>query len=167
MISLTRFSLPLCNTILGSTSQLQTHEVRSIEEGEEYEAFTERILSLSDRIDLTSDKEEPAALKTERRTLYEERATLKSRKLREKQLAQKLDYDVHKEPYEEVDWKRGHFQRIKHMLPEARIRLRSSMKLSALPREELWKQTIEDLASLRRLVQLGDYNKHVGQGLQL
>lgn len=122
--------------------------MEEIKDSIEYRCMTEGIDILTQNI--AADFEGNATtLRAQRTALYNKRNSLIRNKLRELQLEQKLDYENDKAPYEETDWHRSHFNRIKHMLPPERLRLATTMMTQAPPRSEIWIQAIEDLIHLR------------------
>jgi hypothetical protein len=130
--------------------RLPSKRMEEIKDSTEYRSMTEEIDILTQNI--AADFEgNTSTLRAQRTALYNKRNSLIRNKIRELQLEQKLDYETDKAPYEETDWHRGHFNRIKHMLPPERLRLATTMMTQASPRSETWTQVIEDLIHLRNM----------------
>ena len=128
--------------------RLPSKRIEEIKESTEYRSVTEEIALLTQRLAAASE-ENATTLRAQRTTLYNKRNCLLRNALRELQLQQKLDYKIDKAPYEETDWHKDHFNRIKHMLPPERLRLATTMMTQASPRSQIWIQAIEDLIRLR------------------
>lgn len=123
--------------------------MEEIKDSTEYRSMTEEIDILTQRIAANSEGN-ATVLRAQRTTLYNKRNSLIKNELRKLQLQQKVDYETDKAPHDETDWHKGHFNRIKHMLPPERLRLATTMMAQASPRSHTWIQAIEDLICLRK-----------------
>ncbi|EFY94585.2 carbonic anhydrase [Metarhizium robertsii ARSEF 23] len=128
--------------------RLPSKRTEEIKDSTEYCSMTEEIDILTQRIAANSEGN-ATVLRAQRTTLYNKRNSLIKNELRKLQLQQKVDYETDKAPYDETDWHKGHFNRIKHMLPPERLRLATTMMAQASPRSQTWIQAIEDLICLR------------------
>ena len=134
----------------GLEHSLSSEDIEQIKKSDEYTEYTNYINDLTQRIANLNEADDASTLKTDGEAAYRLRSDLFRKRLQERQQAQKLDYET-KPPYDEKDWHQGHFDRVKHMLPEARLRLSHSMMLSGPPRSKHWKYAIEDLIYLRNM----------------
>lgn len=75
--------------------------------------------------------------------------TLEKNYLKELQNTQKLDYTAESGLNDQKDWRRTHYDRIKHMLPPERRRLAHSMVQRLHPRSQDWVSALKDAVHLR------------------
>lgn len=122
---------------------------QEIETSQPYLSLTNEIHSLSCKIAVSDAEDTAILLKAQRAVAYRKRQALFDSELRKLQLSQKLNYDTGRPAYQETNWQKGHFERIKHMLSTERVRLSHTMKTEASPRSPTWKQAVQDLVNLR------------------
>jgi hypothetical protein len=113
-----------------------------LEQNEEYVALTRLIESLYLHInDENTPPEARQRLREQRSLAYSKRRKLERNKLREYQQSQPKVYPTERKAYEENDWRRDHFLRVLHMMPERKrllytlllkVPLRSPQGISAL-----------------------------------
>lgn len=131
--------------------RLPSDKMKEIKNSDTYLSITKKIDILTSRIAAAEPGEDVCDLVMQRKREYRKRTAFTDQELRDFQLSQKINYDAKKEDREQTDWHKVRFNRIAHMLPPERIRLAATMKVQASPRDQVWKQAIQDLISLRNM----------------
>lgn len=133
----------------GLQFSLPARQAEALRTSEEYVTLTQRINDINTAIESSYSVEEQKQLHLLRKDAYKKRSSLENRRLREYQAAQRITYDVNEEDHQQCDWRQSHFDRIRHVLPEERVRLAKSLQERALPRSPEWVTALQDLISLR------------------
>ncbi|KAK2590414.1 hypothetical protein QQS21_011901 [Conoideocrella luteorostrata] len=115
----------------------------------EYLGVMKEISMLDEAIVESNCPEEKAKYIAQRHSFIKKRTKLRNKCLRDFQIGQDIDYDIQKEPFQQTDKNKDHYERIEHMLPPERMRLMESMGVSTSPRTDLWKEAIQDLIACR------------------
>ncbi|KAK3361657.1 hypothetical protein B0T24DRAFT_538692 [Lasiosphaeria ovina] len=122
---------------------------RELESRPEYVQIMDELHRLEPQIELALDKETADCLKDRRSRLREKRRKLEHTALKEHQKSRVRAYPTNPKEHEQRDWRKGHFDRIRHLKPELdrlsytlslRVPLQSPQGISAL----------RDLIALRR-----------------
>jgi len=120
-----------------------------LEQQQEYVTLKRLIESLSLQInDENTPEEARQRLRDERNLAYSKRRRLEKNKLRECQQNQPIVYPTERKAYEENDWRRDHFLRVLHMMPE-RKRLFHTLSLRVPLRSPQGISALRDLITLR------------------
>lgn len=131
--------------------RLPSDRNKEMKNSDTYLAITKKIDNLTSRIAAAEPGEDVYDLMMQRKREYRKRTAFAEQELRDFQLNQKINYEAKKKDHEQTDWHKVRFNRIAHMLPPERIRLAATMKMQASPRNQVWKQAIQDLISLRNM----------------
>jgi len=130
--------------------ELRAKEKAELEHNEQYTALTRLIERLSLQINDENTPEEARQRLREQRSLaYSKRRKLERNKLRECQQNQPKVYPTERKAYEENDWRRDHFLRVLHMMPE-RKRLFHTLSLRVPLRSPQGISALRDLITLRK-----------------
>jgi len=115
---------------------------------EEYIALTRQIEALTLHIKTTTDQETLGQLKDRRAKAYKSRAKLQREGGEKFRQSQKRIPKAEREAHRQSDWRRTHFDRVRHMMPE-RDRLARTLSFRVPLRSPEGISVMKDLIALR------------------
>ena len=119
-----------------------------LESRDEYVALTRQIEDITLQVRTTTDDAALDRLKGERAKLYKCRARLRREEQEKFRQSQKRVPKAQREAHHQSDWRRTHFDRIRHMMPE-RDRLARNLCLRVPLRSPEGISVMKDLIALR------------------
>jgi len=120
-----------------------------LESQKDYVDLANQLKNLELRIESTVEKETADQLKAERSRLYGRRRKLEGAALKEYQESQVRAYPTKPKEHEQRDWRKGHFDRTRHVKPEL-DRLARTLSLRVSLRSPEGISALRDLISLRK-----------------
>lgn len=121
-----------------------------LENRKDYVCLTDDLDRLELRIASAVEKKPADQLKAERSRLYEKRRKLEQQALKEYQESQVRAYPIKPKEHEQRDWRKGHFDRTRHMKPEL-DRLTHTLSLRVPLQSPKGISALRDLITLRKI----------------